>query len=146
MHSLKILCVLSVLISALTAGTVINEENMFVEQVYKDYELAPGDTIQPRIHVKVFVGNARISGVVQGLLTVYAGDIFIDSLAVIEGAVRSFGGEVHCPKNFSGNGEIVSSNLKGRSARDFFWKPQENILENIELKQEKKNVFHFYAR
>ncbi|BFN36185.1 hypothetical protein [Fidelibacter multiformis] len=138
MHSLKILCVLTVLFSALTAGTVINEENMFVEQVYKDYELAPEDTIQPKTHVKVFVGNARVSGVVQGLLTVYAGDIYVDSLAVIQGAVRSLGGEVHYPKNYSGNGKIVSSNLKGRSVRDFFWKPQENILENIELKHEKR--------
>ncbi|MCD6234584.1 MAG: hypothetical protein J7K63_06070 [Candidatus Marinimicrobia bacterium] len=138
MHSIKTLCVLTVLISALTAGTVINEENMFTEQVYKDYELASGDTIQPNTHVKVFVGNAKISGVVQGILTVYAGDIYVDSLAVIQGAVRSLGGEVHYPKNYSGNGEIVSSNLKDRSVRDFIWKPQGNILENIELKQKKR--------
>lgn len=138
---IKTLCIFIALFTFLTAGTVINEDNMFVEQVYKDYELAFGDTIAPKTHVKVFVGNVKIYGVVQGLLTVYAGDIYVDSLAVIQGAVRSLGGEVNYPAEYAGNGEIVSSNLKGRSVRDFFWKPQENILENIEIKKEK----HLYS-
>jgi hypothetical protein len=124
MNPFKICIALSLLFAVLYAGTVINEENLYVEQIYKDYELAQGDTISDKKHVKVFVGNAKIYGVVNGLLTVYAGDIYIDSLAVVNGAIRSLGGEVHHPMGHQGEGDVLSSNLKDRSVRDFFWRSQ----------------------
>jgi hypothetical protein len=122
MNKIKVLLILILITSALLGGTVISEDEMYVEQIYKDYELAYGDTINKQTHVKVFVGNASVAGVVDGMLTVYAGDIHIDSTAVINGAVRSLGGDVHLPKNHQSDGQIISSNLKGSAVRDYFSK------------------------
>lgn len=133
MNKIKTFLILILTSSVLFAGTVISEDGMYVEQVYKDYELAYGDTINNQTHVKVFVGNARISGVVEGILTVYAGDIHIDSLAVINGAVRSLGGDVHLPEEHKSDGQVISSNLKGSTVRDYFSK-QPDKEKSISLK------------
>lgn len=143
MNFLKSMIIITGLSAVLLAGTVINEENLHVEQVYKDYTLSAGDTLQEKIHVKVFVGNASVSGVVNGLLTVYAGDIEIDSLAVINGAVRSLGGEVRYTGNHEGKGNIISSNLKDRSVRDFFWKSQYVDRDRNEGQSSKKGLTIF---
>jgi len=122
MNKIKALFIFLFLTPVIFAGTVISEDDLYVEQIYKDYELVYGDTISNRTHVKVFVGNARVFGVVEGILTVYAGNIYVDSLAVINGAVRSLGGDVHLPEGHKAEGQVISSNLKGSSVRDYFSK------------------------
>ncbi|MDD5582055.1 MAG: hypothetical protein PHS99_02435 [Candidatus Marinimicrobia bacterium] len=142
----RLISLFFVFFSMISAGTVMNEDNMVVEQIYGDYELSAGDTLPPLTHVKVYMGNAKILGVVQGYLTVYSGNINIDSLAVIEGTVKSLGGEIFCPSGYRGNGEIIVSNLTGTSVRDFVWNPKDAMLSGRNrTAKPKKSFFSIFS-
>jgi hypothetical protein len=107
----KILLLL--LISSIAFGEEMASE-METEQHFKDYILAAGDTLDAQTHVKVYVGDAHIAGIVDGIITLYAGHLYLDSTAVINGSIKLLGGKVaESVAEESLQNNILEANLKG---------------------------------
>ncbi|HDR04348.1 MAG TPA: hypothetical protein ENN84_03785, partial [Candidatus Marinimicrobia bacterium] len=87
---------------------------MNTEQYFKDYVLSAGDTLNEKTHVKVYVGDAHVAGVVNGVITLYAGHLFLDSTAIINGSIKILGGKIadNLPSE-TAKQNIVEANLKG---------------------------------
>jgi len=83
-YFIKIVLIVIIMIAGLLAqNEVVNQSK------YSDYTLENGDTLKANVHIKVFVGNVNIAGVVNGDITVYGGKILIDSTAVINGKIKN---------------------------------------------------------
>ncbi len=114
----KLILVVLMLITFLFA----NDEVVIVEK-FDDYDLEAGDTLKANIHVKVFVGDVNLAGVVNGNITVYGGKIFLDSTSVITGNLKNIGGKIIKKEAATIDGDIVETNIKGNHVKvpQFNW-------------------------
>ncbi|MEA1987034.1 MAG: hypothetical protein U9N76_06060, partial [Candidatus Marinimicrobia bacterium] len=107
-----------ILLTLLIIGTIaMAQDEVIINEKFEDYSIAINDTLKSNVHLKIFVGDVNIAGVVYGKITVYGGDIVIDSTAVINGELKNFGGKVDKSNNTDVQGDIVEARIKGNYAK-----------------------------
>ncbi len=62
--------------------------------MYSTYHLEEGDTLAADTHIKIYVGDAMINGVVNGKITLFGGNAELGETAVINGTLACYGGRV----------------------------------------------------
>ena len=93
------------------------QDEIVIKEKFDDYFLEAGDTLKANVHLKMFVGDVKIAGVVNGNITVYGGKIFLDSTSVINGEIKNIGGKIVKKKSAIVNGDIVEASIKGNHVK-----------------------------
>ena len=87
-------------------------------QMYSSYYLTSGDTLSKDLHVKIYVGDATIDGVLNGKLTLYAGNVILGSEAVVNGSIACYGGKVtDNSEEIVEKSNIHVANIKGKDLK-----------------------------
>ena len=94
-----------ILIFAFSLSAAQEDGDMNEVQMYSSYYLAQGDTLTSETHIKIYVGDATIDGVLNGKQTLYAGNVTLGADAVVNGGIACFGGKV-----IKNNEEAVTEN------------------------------------
>ena len=99
------------------------QDEIVIKEKFDDYFLETGDTLKANVHLKMFVGDVNIAGVVNGNITVYGGEIFLDSTSVINGEIKNIGGKIVKKESVIVNGDIVEASIKGNHVKvpEFNW-------------------------
>ncbi|MEA3499935.1 MAG: polymer-forming cytoskeletal protein [Candidatus Marinimicrobia bacterium] len=99
------------------------KDEVVINEKFDDYFLEAGDTLKANVHLKMFVGDVNIAGVVNGNITVYGGEIFLDSTSVINGNIKNIGGKIIKTESAIVDGDIVEAIIKGNHVKvpEFNW-------------------------
>ena len=122
------------------------QDEVVIKEKFDDYFLEAGDTLRANVHLKMFVGDVNIAGVVNGDITVYGGKIFLDSTAIINGRIKNVGGKIVKNKSAVINGDIVEATIKGNHVKvpEFNWNWNQSKLKHNFGNNRLLNISHTF--